>query len=55
MIAIVLVVTVATVFVLGVLIGQQWNRRALNSRGRELASARRERDELARVLGLRRR
>lgn len=53
MLTIILVVAVGTVFVLGMLLGQQLNRRARDACHRQIAALRRERDELARVLGAR--
>lgn len=55
MVTIVVLVAAGTVFALGMLLGQQLNRRSLHAYDRQIAALRRERDELVRNQGLRRR
>lgn len=55
MVTIIVLVAAGTVFALGMLLGQQLHRRELDANERRIAALRRERDELVRNRGPRRR
>lgn len=50
MTALVVLVVVGLVFFVGMLLGQEWNRRELHARQRRVVALQRERDDLAHLI-----